>query len=191
MIFDNLGLPKDNGASDWLDSARLAGIMTVFDWSQEVDCFNYILKNIKKDSFLYVRHPLNIDELLFSRDQAICLIAGLKLQKLELFVDKNFINGKDIFMPSHNGHVKRCQNRKASWFEDLWLWLDVFWNVYITPMAEQNQLLCMLMIADKKYLKFYLKHHKQWKESIRSYWSGWRKENELAEHIIKKLEYYL
>lgn len=53
MIFDNLGLPKDNGASDRQDSARLAGLLAVFDWPQYIPLHVYFREGEKK----YVRHP--------------------------------------------------------------------------------------------------------------------------------------
>lgn len=71
MIFDKLGLPRDNGATDKQDSARLAGILATFDWPQKA---NNIYLYLKEKT--YVRHP---EERVydFSRDQAIPLMAGL------------------------------------------------------------------------------------------------------------------
>lgn len=186
MIFDGLELPKDQGATDLNDSARLAGIMTTFEWPQKVDCSKYVVN--KK----YVRHPNEKNYISFSRDQFTCLIAGLYKQGHYGLVDSKFIDGKDFLSPSVKGHEQRCKNKKSSWIQDQVFWFDILWACYIKPTSENNQLLCMLETHyDKKYIKFYLKNCKVWRENIRSYWCGWRNEPELAEHIIKFLERYL
>lgn len=188
MIFDMFDLPKDNGASDWQDSARLAGIMTVFGWQRKVDCSKYAVSYANINCTEYVRHPQEY-KYNFSRDQAICLMAGLFVQDRSYLVSKKFIIGRDIFSPSHNGHVRICQGLRPHWYQNLWLWFDVCFNIFATPMSEPNQLLCMLMVhPDKKYLKFWLKRKKVWRESISNYWCGWRKEYELALHMIGVLE---
>lgn len=183
MIFDQLGLPKDTGASDLQDSARLAGIMITFNYPAPIDLFKYV----DVDDSRYVRHP---KEYIydFSRDQALCLMAGLATRKLYFLVNRNYVSGKDIFSPSHWGHVKRCQGSKANFFQDAWLWVDVLYSCHVKPMSEPNQILCMLKIAPKKFLLYWLKNNKVWREAIREYWCGWRGETELAEHMIKNLE---
>ncbi len=183
MIFDDLGLPKEIGATDKNDSSRLAGIMTVFEWPRWIDCALYF-DNVKRR---YVRHP---DETKydFSRDQTLCLVAGLWKQGLYNLVSLKYVDGKDIFLPHHRGHLRRCAGEKASWLQDAFLWLDVLLTSHISTKGESNKLLCMLMVADKKYLKYYLKHCKDWQANIREYWCSWRQESELAEHMISKLE---
>jgi hypothetical protein len=181
MDFDGLGLPKDKGATDRQDSARLAGIMTVFEWPQVVSCSKYF------DGFKYVRHPEE-PGYDFSRDQSICLMAGLSKQQFYYIIDKKYVDGKDIFSPSHMGHIARCKGDKATFAQNSWLWMDIYWSCFVKPMGEPNQLLCMMMMADPKYLNFWCKNNKKWKESIREYWSGWRGEPELAEHMILKIE---
>jgi len=184
MIFDHNGLPKDNGATDYQDSARLAGIMAVFEWPRGVNLQGYLDMGQKPK---YVRHPFEESKSDFSRDQAICLMAGMCYSHMPIQVDRRFVDGKDWFSPSQMGHVRRCQGLKAYWYQNLWLWLDVLWACYVKPMAEPNQLLCMLMVADPKYLRFYVKHNKKWKEAILAYWCGWRNEKELAELMITKI----
>lgn len=202
MIFDELGLPRDTGATDFQDSARLAGIMTVFGWPQEVRCSKYVVAADKKlggvsiveavgsrkITSMYVRHP-NEYKYDFSRDQAICLMAGLYAQRETGLVGKLFINGKDFFSPSHNGHVRICQGLKTRFYQNLWLMLDILYFILFTPKAESNQLLCMLMVhPNKRYLKSYLKFNKHWKQSITDYWCSWREEERLARHMISVLE---
>jgi len=47
----------------------------------------------------------------------------------------------------------------------------------------------MLLVADDKYLKFWLKNNKFWKESIKEYWiDSYRNEKELGEYMIRYLE---
>lgn len=184
MIWDELGLPRDNGSTDYEDSARLAGIVKVFDYVR-VDMTKYYQFN------QYVRHPY-ATKYSMSRDQTIPLMAGLYLQGRTDLVHLDFVNGKDVFTPSHRGHIRRCQGKKAFWYQDLWLWFDVIWSCKFDPDHESNQLLCMLMIhPDKKYLKYWLKNHPDFRKNIRYYWSGWRGEGELAEYMINKLEKFL
>lgn len=189
MIFDNLGLPKDNGADDFADSARLAGILTVFEWPQKVDLKFYLQSKVPKNDIttIYVRHPLE-RKFDFSRDQTIPFIAGLYKQGLWYCVSEKYVDGKDWFSPSHKGHIRRCKAEKANWFQDLWLWIDVLWASFVAQMEENNQLLSILMIADVKYLKFYTKYNKLWEANVKSYWCNWRNEKELAEHIINKVK---
>lgn len=188
MMFDDLGLPKEFGASDLQDSARLAGIVTVFDFAK-VDLRNYVIYVAGRPK--YCRHPSEI-KYDFSRDQAICLMAGLGVQRLYGLVDQDLVDGKDIFSPAHKGHIARCKGEKASWFQDAWLWIDVTYSAFVKPLEEPNQLLCMLMLAPEKFLKFWLKHNKKWEQAIKDYWcegpGAWRGEENLAQHMITVLK---
>lgn len=180
MIFDELGLPKEMGASDLQDSARLAGIMRTFGWDIPVE--KYVLTP-PQYSFHYVRHPLEI-KYDFSRDQAVCLMAGLYFAGKYSLVDKDYVTGKDFFSPSVMGHVARCQNKKASWFQNLWLKIDILYNALFAPLSESNQLICMLMVAGPEYMKLWTSMNKEWERSITDYWCGWRNEPELARIMI-------
>jgi hypothetical protein len=129
---------------------------------------------------------------LFSRDQTICLVAGLYLKGMSDFVSLDRVDGKDIFSPSVKGHIKRCQGGKASWFQDAWLWLDVWFHAKVKVLEEPNQLLCMMMVhPDKKYLKWWCANNPHWEMSIDVYWRGWRGEPELAELMIKKIKEFV
>lgn len=85
MIFQN-GLPVDKGATDAMDSARLAGVMATFDYPN-FDKSLLIQYLVEKDGQLMaVRHPVeggkederpSNNPLNFTRDQLMCLAAGL------------------------------------------------------------------------------------------------------------------
>lgn len=186
------GYPCDSGSTNGQDSARLSGLMKVFKHpdTNRFDIFDYV------GAYDYLRHPKEKNATAFSRDQASCLFSGLYFSGLEWLVGHNYQPKNDIIMPSVRGHFKRCAGLKANWFQDLWLWLDVLYSCFIDPLAEPNQLLCMIYIhPDIKYLYFWTKHNKKWKESLRNYWymndGSWRQEKELCEHIISKIDYKL
>lgn len=181
MIFDELGLPKDSGASDYQDSARLAGIMATFGHSQAPDLSKYIV------SGKYRRHPVEY-KYSMSRDQTVCLFSGLKAQGKVNLVDPAYNTEGDLVSPSVRNHFKRCANFATSRFGDMWLKADVLWSAFVKPMGEPNQLLCVLWNADVKYLKLWTKLNKKWKAAIEDYWCGWRGEPELAALMISKIE---
>lgn len=190
------GYPCDSGSSDAADSARLAGIMKLFN---HPDCNKFSITDYHRNG-TFLRHPVdgnyfNGKYINFSRDQASCLFAGAISNRIILISNMGEYqpeNG-DIIMPSVRGHFKRCAGRKANWFQDIWLWLDVLWSCFIAPMDEPNQLICMMKVHhNKAYLKFWCKWNKQWANSIRNYWceneGAWRGEPELAELMIKTIE---
>jgi len=192
MLIDDLGLPKDTGASDLQDSSRLAGIMTVFGMQPKIPLEKYVVNTqllSGPQKLKYVRHP-NQYVYDFSRDQALCLMAGFYYHGQYELVNRDWVNGKDWFFPSHQGHVRRCKNQTANWFQDLWLWVDTWYAAKYNKLGEPNQLLSMLMVADKKYLKYWLKTNELWKMAITGYWCGWRGEPQLAEQMIKVLQTY-
>lgn len=186
------------GASDLADSARLAGIMTVFGWPQFIDLNQYIVwgthrYTVEASQYTlnrYVRHPLDKTGYDFSRDQFACLIAGLRAQGQEHNVHTEWVTGKDLLWMI-SGHIKRCKGLKASWFDDMKLWAQVIDHAKRTPLDESNQLLCQLMIADKKFLRKWCELNVNWRTSIGLYWRGWRGEPELAAHMIKGVERHL
>jgi hypothetical protein len=193
MIFDKLGLPKETGASDLQDSSRLAGIMETFGYrpNGSIPLEKYVI--VENDKTVYCRHPLE-RRYNFSRDQTLCLVAGLASQGKYDLVNLDYVDGKDIFSPSHRGHIARCQGRKATFLQDAWLWLNVVYAANFKILEEPNKILCMLMLADKKFLKYYLRTNKQWRQAILNYWAendgAWRGERELALHMIAVLEAY-
>jgi hypothetical protein len=134
----------------------------------------------------YVRHP---DEYIydFSRDQYICLAAGLSV-KFPALVNESFFTGRDWLSPSVHGHTRRCQGRSAYWFQNIWLNMDILFHALVTHLAEPNQVMVMAYKNEPKYLKLWTDWNKQWKASIILYFCGWRGEPELTDWIIKKIE---
>ena len=205
MIYDIFGLPRDNGADDFMDSARLASINELFG-KDYIDLTRYTLGT------LAVRHPFfepANNPFNFTRDQLICLTAGLFKQNKQEYVkgllinnkthaqniDKDYPNtpktwpdGRDWLSPSHRGHLRRCAGMEATYFQTLWLYLDIVYNAWVSPLSEPNQLICMLYVAGPKYLKLWTKLNKNWRVSIIKYWSNWRAEYELTEQIVNKIE---
>lgn len=188
------GYPVENGASDAQDSARLIGILAVFGYP--IDKIKYCdYMNFLGDSF-YLRHPKegNLPGHKYSRDQLICYVAGLKVLNLD-YLSLSYYkpeNG-DWLSPSHKNHLIICAGFEPTLIGNLWLWLDVLWSCFIDPIAESNQLICMMKThPSKAYLKFWCKWNKKWANSIRNYWSenegAWRGEPELAELMIKTIE---
>lgn len=184
MILDRMGLPRDNGSTDWQDSARLAGIMTLFQYPTNRDL---CLTDYLNDAGKYIRHPKEY-KYDFSRDQAICLMAGLWIDGLPYLVDAKAITGKDFLSPSVRGHIRRCQDREATKFQDYWLKLDIYYNAFFDPLSEPNQLICMLMVAGPEYVKLWTKLNTKWRKAITDYWCGWRGESNLAAHMINRIE---
>ena len=177
------GFVKIEGSSDLEDSSMAAGMCVLFDYPIEVDLRKYI-----KPNGMYQR--CNNSKYLFSRDQTICLVAGLSKVKLGLHSKSNLwrVDGKDWFSPANKGHIRRCDGLKASWFQDLWLKAEIMFHAKFTPLDEPNQLICMMLIAKIKYLKLWVRHNKKWRESIRTYWEGWRNEPYLSHLMIEKIE---
>jgi hypothetical protein len=179
MRFDELGLPIENGATDKQDSARLAGLMTVVEWPTEFDLTYYC--NIK--FMQYVRHP---QEYVydFSRDQLVCILAGLRKSERNPFWLTLKANGKDFIPPSVNG----LREPEPNFIQRLWAKADVIAHALFTPLSEPNQVIC---IADAYgLLPLWTKLNKRWRESVTIYWVTSRDvgEPELAEHIIKYVE---
>lgn len=186
------GYPSEQGASDFQDSSRLIGILAVFGFEinkiKYCDYMNYF------NGPFYLRHPIEGNKYKYSRDQLICYAAGLKVLNL-YYLSWSYYkpeNG-DWLSPSHNNHLIICAGFEPNLIGNLWLWLDVLYSCFIDPLAESNQLICMLMIhPNKAYLKFWCKWNKQWQKSIKNYWceneGAWRGEPELAEIMIRKIE---
>lgn len=192
MKFDRYGLPSDFGSSDSQDSARAAGLCVLFDLHPEIDLTMYS-SNTTADvrTRKYFRHP---HESIYSmsRDQTICLFAGMWKQKLFHLVNPDYKTEGDLVSPGARGHFRRCARLEANFFQDAWLMADVYVHAWINPLSEPNQLISMLMVADVKYLKLWCRLNKQWRDSILNYWclndGAWRGEPELASKMISVIE---
>jgi hypothetical protein len=216
MIFDSNGFPRDNGATDFMDSARLAGLMKLFNYPCDQTnlaayqssgvCYRYPLLDAANPAS---NNPWNV-----TRDQIICLTAGLyaigrydlnlliynhvkvagyRAQNLEADVrgsKKPWYNGADLMSPADMAHLRLCANLKPNLLGLLWLRLEII-GFKLRPAVEPNQLLAKCVVAGPKYVSQLLSGNKVLK-ALRTYWAGWRDEVGLAEHIISKLEaYYL
>lgn len=184
MIFDEVySLPKPNGATDYLDSPVIAAMMILSGHpeSYKIDSRKYFQEG------KYFRFPFD-KTYDMSRDNSVPLITCIYLQGYPQLVDKSYIDGKDFLSPSVRGHIRRCQDREANWFQNLWIKLDIIWNAYIDPLSEPNQLICMLVVAGPKYVKLWTKLNPMWRVAITTYWCGWRGESGLAAHMINRIE---
>lgn len=214
MIIDKYGLPKDVGATDKMDSARLAGLMACLNHPLAPDLSAYVINNdqcVRNPHEFPANNPNN-----FSRDQLMCLVAGLHAQGradicaaiYEAAIKRNcraqnietdypgtikkFPDGADILAPSHMMILGIAANKGTTILGTIWLIIDILFNAIFTPTRESNQLVCQLTVAGTKWLKFYKLVTPMWRTAIKNYWSenagSWRKEPELAQLMIDTLE---
>ncbi len=210
MIIDVRGLPRDVGATDTMDSARLAGIMASFEHPLSPDLSAYIVQDNQA-----VRHPFDFpanNPKNFSRDQFLCLIVGLRKQgKIDIcrklrdaardrnwFAQnteedipgstKKFPHGADWLSFSNRMIINKCAGMSGNPLGYVWLFLEIVLNAIKSPTEESNQLISQLLVVNKAWMKFYKLITPKWKEAITNYWSGWRGEPELATLMINKLE---
>lgn len=200
MIFYK-GFPRDQGSTDFMDSARLAGIMSVFKWP------NFIIQDYSKHENP-VRCPESdipgdecSDPRNMSRDQIVPLMAGYYFQQ-KVERARSVLNlirwnrwrcpNGDFLSPSQRDHLKRCGMESDTKLGRAWLRADIMFNAYITPLAEPNQLIAMMMTAGPEHLKLWVKHNSKWRQAIRDYWSegagAWRGEPELTKLMIETIE---
>lgn len=216
MIFDEYDLPKDVGATDSMDSARLAGMMSLVGHAQTPDLRKYVRwgLGIRHPHFYPSNYPWN-----FSRDQLIPLAAGLYAQNHILagskdlyFGAKNrnwrcqntekdfpgskkkFPDGADFLFPQHILMLTLCAQIKPSLllsiFGKIWLFLDLLFNALFTRHRESNQLIALLFVMGPFWMRLYKAVTPSWEKAIKNYWCGWRGEPELAEMLIHKLKSY-
>ena len=216
MIFDTHGLPKDTGASDYADSARLAGILGAFGHPAMTaeKIAQYVIGDqgvrypyVDPTGNLSSNNPKN-----FTRDQEVCLAAGLnKLRRPDLAMKlyraaqnrwyrgqnteadipgstKKFPDGADLFLFDTMSHLKNCADQGPTVLGRINLIIDICYKAWVKPMTEPNQIMCMCLIAGPMYVKLLRKLNKKLDAAIREYWSGWRGEPELAEFLIEKFK---
>lgn len=186
MKYDERGFYVIEGASDMEDCSMFNGLIALFEY-RNVNLSNFITKDYKR---VYQRCPGSKYD--FSRDQVVCLWAGLWKQQLYFAVDKKKITGKDLFSPANNGHYNWCRGLTNNWFNKLWLKAEILFHAKFKPIAEPNQLIAMMMVAGPEYLKLWTKHNKFWAHSIAKYWflddGAWRNEQAFGEHMINTIE---
>jgi len=177
--------PHDGG-----DSANRTGIMALCGSKQDQQL---ILKFIVEDGVC--RHPYQDkwkDPKLTSRDQLVSYAAGLgtvsKYYAAMLFNFYGWFVNKDILMPDVQGHLRRCAGMKPTMIQNLFLLISILWSTKIRPKEEQNQIICMVIVAGGFYRDLYMKWHPDWRGNVREYFSNWRDQPEIAEALINKME---
>lgn len=186
------GVPKADGVDDWRDSAVIGGICHLFDLPLKPMMSLYLTEHGR-----IIRCPGD-DPCDTSRDNSIPPIAAAYRSGLieeyrvtiERTLQTNLFQNGDLLSPAHRGFLKYVLYGKSlSMFEALWLNLDIFFMAKFQPLAEPNQLLCMLKVLDRIYLKRYCYFNPYWRQGIRKYWgSDHKREAGLAEHMILDIE---
>lgn len=201
MILNELGYPKPTGASDWEDSSHLAGILAVTEclgpffeedgqrvFDQAISCKKYVMAG--HDGYYYVR--VFGSKYNFSRDQFICLAAGLYKQGLGQYVDFDYVTGNDVMPPSVRGMVAIIKGGQASWFQKLWFKAELLFHALHDPTGEPFQIMAMCEVYGTDFYKLWTGLNPLWRDAINRYFcegdGAWRNEPELAAHAIKYVE---
>lgn len=183
MKFNERGMPRPNGSTDFEDSPVCAALILLFN------CEGF--ESIKAVDYLnaagnYQRCPDS--KYTISRDQYIALVVLFGIQKLPWFIGEEFIDGKDIIPPSVKGHRNRCKGVQSTILQNAWLWMDVWFHATYTPRGESNQLILMMWFAHDDYLIWWCENNSLWQESITDYWYTWRGERDLADAMIARIQ---
>lgn len=217
MIFNSNGFPKPNGATDWMDSAHIAGLMAFVghdDMNPEIHQayttwyhnIGRILRRCPNDTSGL--NPHNYRNC--TRDQLICYMAGL------YEYDAVFTAGQ--FLKTVKQRSYRAQNTErdvpgpTKKFPDGADILDPSHIGYMKICAglevnwfERLWMRCRIRISSRffpmkepnnivvmsiiyGYADLLKKCNPKINDALRLYWNGWRNEPELCEMLIKKLE---
>lgn len=211
MIFDSNGLPKDTGATDFMDSARSAGMMATFGHpSMNKDLISkYVINHDQAVRYPFI-DPYNAasnNPKNFTRDQLNCLASGLysmgRSDLCELLLEaaekrlyfaqdteadvvgstKKFPNGPDPLWPDSMNNLRMCAGQKSTLLGKAWLLVSIVYNAKFDQMGEPNQLMCMCKVAGPMYVKLLRKLNPKLDDAIRSYWVA-RQESAFAEFLI-------
>lgn len=187
-------MPKDNGASDLEDSARLAGILVAAGQPPFPPAERYLSEHGNLVRWKFSTLPFTRDQLIplayfYSRDRvANSVLEGKLTEAASRFTAPN---GKDFLAPHHRSHLQACLGGSWSLIGKTCLVAEIYWHTYHEGgVSEPNQLICMLLTAGPKYVRMWKKANPLWMTSIRAYWCGWRNEPELAERLINALTIY-
>lgn len=203
--------PEDKNSGG--DSSRSVGLMALFGSGLD----RSLTREFEIKPGYLTRHPVHYPEGdCFTRDQLICLTAGLwagghidicrrvfwahlkrgffcqnyKTQFTR--VNKGFF-GRDPLSPSHIGHLILCGKVYwAYWFLLIsypWVILDIIWATKINPEMEQNQTVSMCVVYDLVWLWAFLS--KDWEQSIRRYWQNWRDQKEIGDVMVDGIKWIL
>lgn len=189
-----LGYPCDTNSIDSADSARLAGLMALFNHPEQVPLDGYYQEDPIR-GWVYLRHPIDKNKYPMSRDNLVPLLAGYKAQGKSMWVDPNYRpDSRDIISLSVLDHMVICAGGKPSILGQANLWFDVLWSCFVDPMAEPNQILSMMMVhPNKAYIKFWKRFNIKWREAIWEYWFTKHKdkynrgEGELASLMVQRI----
>lgn len=220
MIFDSHGLPRDTGATDFADSARLAGLIATFGHpamtADKIALYVIADQGVRYPFQDPMGNPSSNNPKNFTRDQLICLAAGLKtLRRPDLALKlyraaqdrwwrgqnteadvvgstKKFPNGADLLGPDVMSHLKNCADQGTTFFGNVVLVASIMFNAYVKPMSEPNKIMCLCKIAGPKYVKLLRRLNPKLDDAIREYWcsgaGAWRNEPELAEFLINNFK---
>lgn len=147
------------------------------------------------------RHPYDkiwSDSKLMSRDQVVCLVAGLSViqgpfyEKLRssgfpgYFVNKDFLNFDVRIM------LKKALNKKLNVIDYVLGYpmtvVSILWACYIKPEHELNQIFAQTMIVGPWAVRLIKKLHPDWEENLKTYYNGWRDQAELGAMLIEKIK---
>jgi hypothetical protein len=196
------GLPVDTGASDSQDSARLAGMMAIAGLANY--CELYVVEGKGRrhptDSFQGANNP---DK--FSRDQLMCLIAGLgEFPSRELLAAAHTAGNRAQNWMEDNGkakwygadrlttlnmqvlEIRAGERAKLSLFARMQLAAELTLKRVFTPLGEPNQLISMCYVSGN--LSMLDRLWPQWELAVVEYWCGWRGEPELAHALIRAIK---
>lgn len=200
IVRDHLGIIIQHDHADPLyadggDSSRSTGMLALFGSKEDKIALSF---HITAKGF--VRHPRQEkwkDPKDFSRDQLLCLAAGLHASKKSDEVKKHFYrqywkgicdNG-DLLGPEFYFHVILCG--RIYWLYFMWPLgilaqvIHIVYTTQIAPRQEQNQTIAMAKVSGLLWLWAWL--HPDWKASLDDYWSKYpfRDQKEIADIIIK------
>lgn len=189
------GIPRDNGATDLEDSARLAGMLTAAGMAPGLgpSCYlNSTTKELARWSGSIL--PFTRDQLIplayfYKNMRTIDITGDIRMAGALLIASTKYTapNGKDVLNPAHRSHLKACLGDSWSVAGKAFLVGEIAWHAFCVPTSEPNQLICMLLTAGPKYVRLWKRLNPKWRESISEYWCGWRAEPELAEALIVAL----
>lgn len=193
---NGLTMPKDTGATDFEDSARLAGVLAAAKHPQLPPAAAYIRADGSLGRWFDSSLPFTRDQLVplayFYRGHCpgTDLEGYMRLESKLIEASKRFTapNGKDLLAPHHRSHLQACVGGSWSWLGKLCLIAEIYWHAHHEGgLSEPNQLICMLLTAGAKYVRLWKRANPHWAGSIRAYWCGWRTEPMLAESLIIEL----